>query len=105
MQGEAGRYRVVLDGPSRDLTASLVLVPDLYPPRMPFTGTPVVGLGSRIWMHLADAAIPAGVHGPRGLGSGLHDASDAKPLNRGIYRFESDSTLTRVSPRRGLRAF
>lgn len=96
IQGDQGRYRVVLDGPSRDLTASLVLAPDLYLPRMQFSGAPVVGLGSRIWLHLADAAIPAEVEGLRGLVSGLHDAGDAKPLNRWIYRFESDSTLTRI---------
>lgn len=93
--GGDSRYRVILDGPSRDLTASLVLAPDLYRSRMPLA-SPVIGLGSRVWMHVVDGTIPAEVEGLRELTANLHDAGEAKPINRWLYLQAPDGSLTRV---------
>ncbi len=96
VQGAGGRYRVILEGASRDLTASLVLTPDVFRSQMQFSGDPVIGLGSRIWMHLIDSADAEGIEGLRGLTAALHDEGDAKPINKWLYRLAADNTLARV---------
>jgi hypothetical protein len=93
--GGNGRYRLELPG-TEDLTASLILTPDVWLDRVELDGAPIVAVGHRIMLHVCGSNDTEGVDGLRGLAKALFETQEAKPVSPELFVLGSEGEISRL---------